>query len=133
MGRFWASSSSSSLRFLQENRQRPAEGLKLPAGSVEAGPKEERTGSHGCHSHRCVHPLPHLILLRILPLFSSGLKKKKIQNKEVLTHQTPQILPKASHPDGPQIWARTRPEMVVSMVTPERVAWEMTPFGLFES
>lgn len=77
MGRLWASSSSSSLRFFQEKRQQQAEGIKLPAGSVEAGPKEDRTGSHGCYNHRCVHPLPHLILVWILPLFSSGLEKKK--------------------------------------------------------
>lgn len=81
----WISSSSSSQRFSQENREMQAKGIKLPAGRVEAGRKEERTGSHGCHSHRCVQPLPRLILLRILPLFSRG--PEKSQNEEVLTHR----------------------------------------------
>lgn len=47
------------------------------------------------------------------------------------THRTPaNITGGSTDRVGPSIKERTRPEVVVSMVTPERVAWEMTPFGL---
>lgn len=53
------------------------------------------------------------------------------QDEEVRTHRTPANISGGSTDRvGPAIWERTRPEMVVSMVTPERVAWEMTPFGV---
>lgn len=65
-------------------------------------------------------------------LFSSVVFRRPGKSKEeVLTHWAPPNITRCSNDCvGQLIWERTRPEMDVSMVTPERVAWEMTPFGL---
>lgn len=72
----------------------------------------------------------------LFPVFSSSSSHSVFmrpgkQNEDVLTHRLPPNIARCANGCvGRLIWERTRPEMVVSMVTPERVTWEMTPFGL---